>query len=74
MSTHYVQLRIVPSLNVECKFWLQDDDWNGNAEELSITVRASSFEQAKNDMESALGKYIEALLHSRSKTGQGQAA
>jgi hypothetical protein len=62
MANHFVMLRVTPFLRVECKFWLTDDGWNGNCEQRSITVRAGSFEQAKSEMEMALGKYIESLL------------
>jgi hypothetical protein len=73
MSGHSVMLSIVPSFSVECKFWLQDDGWNGTAEDFSISVRASSFEQAKNELESALGKYVENVLRER-KAMKGHAA
>ena len=29
METHAVALRVTPSLSSECKFWLEDDSWNG---------------------------------------------
>jgi len=63
MPTNAVALRIVPSLSVECKFWLQDGVWNGVAEPWSITVQAGSFEQAKSEMASAVGEHIHNLLH-----------
>ena len=62
MTHHAVALRVKPCLLIECKFWLGDDGWNGINEETAITVQASTFEQAKSDMELALGKYIESLL------------
>jgi hypothetical protein len=62
MKNHAVSLKVTPCLRLECKFWLGDDGWNGTADHLSITVQASSFEQAKSDMETALGKHIESLL------------
>jgi len=63
MPTHAVELRIVPSVSVECKFWFQDGVWNGTAEPLSITVQAGSFEEAKSEMASAVGEHIDQLLH-----------
>jgi hypothetical protein len=36
------------------QFWLEDDGCNGVCEELSVTVRGSSFEDAKTKMEAAL--------------------
>ena len=61
--THYaVTLGVKPCLCVECKFWLEDDGWNGISEQPAIAVQAGTFEQAKSDMEIALGKHIESLL------------
>ena len=62
MSNHAVALKVTPCLRIECKFWMGDDGWNGSAEHPSIAVQASSFEQAKADMELALGKHIVSLL------------
>jgi len=61
-SHHAVTLGVKPCLRVECKFWLEDDGWNGISEQPAIAVQAGTFEQAKSDMEIALGKYIESLL------------
>jgi len=74
MTNHAVTLRVTPCLRTECKFWLGDDGWNGSAEHPSITVHASSFEQAKSDMELALGKHIELLLYESRSATKGQAA
>jgi hypothetical protein len=63
MATHTVTLRIVPSLDVECRFWYQDGGWNGRTDCFSLSVRADSFEQVKNEMASALGKHMETILH-----------
>ena len=62
MTHHAVTLGVKPCLHVECKFWLEDDGWNGISEQPAIAVRAGTFEQARSDMEIALGKYIESLL------------
>jgi hypothetical protein len=62
MGSHAVNLRVTPFLRIECKFWLTDDGWNGSCEQLSINVQAGSFEDAKSEMEIALGRYIECLL------------
>jgi len=53
MTHHAVTLGVKPCLRVECKFWLEDDGWNGISEQPAIAVQ---------DMEIALGKYIESLL------------
>jgi hypothetical protein len=62
MTHHAVTLGVEPCLRVECKFWLGDDGWNGISEQPTIAVQAGTFEQAKSDMEIALGKYIDSLL------------
>jgi predicted RNase H-like HicB family nuclease len=74
MGSHAVTLRVTPLLRMECKFWLTDDGWNGCCEQPSITVQAGSFEHAKSEMEIALGKYIESLLHEAERSRTGQAA
>ncbi len=62
MANHAVTLSVTPCLRIDCKFWLANGGWNGSSEQPSITVQAGSFEQAKSDMEIALGKHIESLL------------
>jgi hypothetical protein len=58
----------------ECKFWLGDVGWNGSSENSPITVQSASFEQAKTDMEIALGKYIELLFNEKRLTMKTLAA
>jgi len=74
MTSHTVALRVTHCLRIECKFWLGDDGWNGSNEHPSLSVQAGSFEQAKAEMESALGKYIESLLERTTPMTIGQAA
>jgi len=74
MANHAVSLRVAPFLRIECKFWLTDDCWNGSCERPFITVQAGSFEHAKSEMEMALGKYIDSLLHESQPSSSGQAA
>jgi hypothetical protein len=74
MTNHAVSLRVTPCLRVECKFWLGDDGWNGSSEHPAISVQASSFEQAKADLELALGKHLESLLAGNKPSTTGQAA
>ena len=74
MPNHAVALRVTPCLSIDCKFWLDDDGWNGSAEGLAISVRAESFAQAKADMELALAKHIEAWLRERRDANAVQAA
>jgi predicted RNase H-like HicB family nuclease len=74
MTNHAVSLGVRPFLRIECKFWLADDGWNGSSEHPSISVQAGSFEQAKADMEFALGKHIESLLERSRPMTKEQAA
>jgi hypothetical protein len=74
MKSHAVMLGVKPCLRIECKFWLGDDGWNGSSEHPPIDVQAGTFEQAKSDMEIALGKHIESLLHGSQSANKGQAA
>ena len=59
---HSVRLGVTPCLRLDCKFWLEDDGWHATIESLGLSIHAPSFETAKNDMERALGRYIESLL------------
>ena len=74
MANQAVTLRVTPYLRIECKFWLGDDGWKGSSEQPSITVQAGSFQQVKSDMEIALGKHIESLLHESRSASKGHAA
>jgi len=62
MTTHAVKLKVIAGVPEDCSFWLEDDGWNGVCEELSLTVRGSSFEDAKTKMEVALQAHIESVL------------
>jgi hypothetical protein len=62
MKSHAVTLGVKPGLRIAYKFWLGDDGWNGSSEHPPITVQAGTLEQAKSDMEVALGKHLETLL------------
>jgi hypothetical protein len=62
MTNHAVALRVTPCLAIECKFSRGDDGWNGSSEHPRIEVQAATFEQAKTEMEFALGEHIESLL------------
>jgi hypothetical protein len=73
-ATHAVSVKITPSLRIECTFWLADDGWNSASDLIPISIHASSFEEAKSDMELALGKHIEKLLHEGSERKSEQAA
>jgi hypothetical protein len=73
--THQAEtLKVTPCLRVECKFWLADDGWNSSSNVPPLAVQAGSFEQAKSDMELALGKHIEKLLRESGDSKSEQAA
>ena len=74
MKNYAVMLGVKPCLRIECKFWLGDDGWNGSTEHPPINVQSNSFEQAKADMEIALGKHIESLLQESRPASKGHAA
>ena len=74
MAHEAVTLKIKPCLRVKCKFWLADDGWNGTSDSPSMVVWAPSFEQAKSDMELALGKHIQKLLRESGESKSEQAA
>jgi predicted RNase H-like HicB family nuclease len=71
MTAHPVTLKVSANVPKDCSFWPEDDSWNGVCEELSLTIRGSSFEDAKRKMEAALQAHIERVLlkHSR-KSGK----
>jgi predicted RNase H-like HicB family nuclease len=69
MTSHVVQLTVIAGVPKDCSFWLEDDGWNGVCEDLSVTVRGSSFEDAKTKMEAALGTHIESALGKQARTG-----
>ena len=62
MTARAVKLKVLASVPKDCSFWLEDDGWNGDCEELSLVVRGSSFEEAKTIMEAALQAHIETIL------------
>ena len=76
MSTQAVSLKVVASLPVDCRFWMEDDGWNGQCDRFSVYVRAGNFEEAKRKMESALEAHITAVLnrHDQTKAASEQAA
>jgi hypothetical protein len=43
MTARAVKLIVIASIPKDCSFWLEDDGWKGVCEELSLTVRGSSF-------------------------------
>jgi hypothetical protein len=66
MTARAVKLKVFASVPKDCSFWMEDDGWNGVCDELSLTVRGSSFEGAKTKMEAELQAHIESVLRKRS--------
>ena len=46
---------------VLCKFWREDEVWNGVAEDLPVAVYGATFEQAQQHMQDAILSHLEAL-------------
>jgi predicted RNase H-like HicB family nuclease len=67
MTSQAIKLKVTASVPKDCIFQLQDDGWNGVCEELSVTVRGDSFEDAKREMETALQAHIESVLRKHSR-------
>lgn len=74
MPNHHVGLSVTPLFQIECKFWLSEDGWNGSSERPYVTVQAGSFERVKSEMEMALGAYMESLLRDAQPMRTEQAA
>jgi hypothetical protein len=65
MPTNAVRLPVIASVPLDCVFWPENDGWTGSCEELSITVRGNSFEQAKKQMQADLQLRIASFLPRR---------
>jgi hypothetical protein len=74
MTADPVTLKVFANVPKDCSFWPKDDSWNGVCEELSVTVRGSSFEDAKTKIEAALRAHIEDVMQKRSRKGGERAA
>jgi predicted RNase H-like HicB family nuclease len=74
MTAQATKLKVTASVPKDCIFQLEDDGWNGVCIELSVSVRGSSFEDAKRKMEAALQEHIESVLHRHSGTKGKRAA
>ena len=62
MAVHGVSLPIIAGVPVDCAFWLEDDGWTGVCDRLAVTVRGSSFGDAKKNLEAGLQEQIERIL------------
>ena len=59
---HAVNLQLVARVPCDCAFWLDADGWTGVCEQMSVTVRGGTFEDAKRNLETALQEYVERLM------------
>ena len=62
MNSEVVNLEVTASIPIDCDFWSEDDGWKGHCNGLSVTVRGSSFEDAKKNMAAELQTQIERIL------------
>jgi len=62
-----VNLQVTASQPIDYDFWPEDDGWNGLCKSLSVTVRGSSFEDAKKNMATELQVHIERILREHPK-------
>jgi hypothetical protein len=74
MTTHAIALRVTANVPEDCSFWPDDDGWNGVCEDLSLTVRGSTFVDAKRKMEAALLENIENVLRQHSRVSRTKLA
>jgi hypothetical protein len=62
MTSQVVNLEVTASIPIACDFWSEDDGWKGLCKSPSVTVRGSSFEDAKKNMATELQTHIERIL------------
>jgi len=67
MTSQVVNLQVTASIPIDCDFWSEDDGWKGLCKSPSVTVRGSSFEDAKKNMATELQAHIERILREHSK-------
>ena len=67
MTSEVVNLEVITSIPIDCDFWSEDDGWKGRCKSLPVTVRGSSFEDAKKNMAGELQVYIEKILRENVK-------
>jgi hypothetical protein len=74
MTSEVVNLEVSASIPINCDFWSEDDGWKGLCKSLSVTVRGSSFEDAKKNMAGELQLRIEGILREKVKKSARQIA
>jgi hypothetical protein len=68
MTSQVVALEVFASIPIDCDFWPEDHGWKGLCKSLSVTVRGSSFEDAKKNMAGELQVCIERILREHPKS------
>ena len=74
MTSEVVNLEVSASIPINCDFWSEDDGWKGLCKSLLVTVRGSSFEDAKKNMAGELQLRIEGILREKVKKSARQIA
>ena len=69
MPSQVVNVQVTASIPIACDFWSEDDGWKGLCKSPSVTVRGSSFEDAKKNMAAELQTHIERILREHPKRG-----
>ena len=67
MASEVVNIEVTASIPIDCDFWSEDDVWKGKCKSLSVTVRGSSFEDAKKNMAVELRVRIGRILRAHPK-------
>jgi hypothetical protein len=62
MTSQVVNMQVTASIPIDCDFWSEDDGWKGLCKSLPVTVRGSSFEDAKKNMATELQVHVERIL------------
>jgi hypothetical protein len=67
MPSQVVHLQVTASIPIACDFWSENDGWKGLCKSPSVTVRGSSFEDAKKNMATELQAEIEKIFREHPK-------
>jgi hypothetical protein len=74
MDSQVVSLQVTAAIPMDCDFWPEGDGWKGLCKSLSVTVRGSSFEDAKKNMATELQVHVEGILRQQLNRGARRAA
>jgi len=67
MTSQIVTLKVTANLAIDCDFWSEGDGWKGFCKSPQVTVRGSSFEDAKKNLAAELQTQIERILREHPK-------